>query len=202
MSLRDTLPERSALEAALELEVADASGANVKFGSIFAEQKTVVVFIRHFFCGSCQSYVQHLASVPDAALESAGTKIVLIGCGQWQALKYYAETTGFRGAIYAESTLQLYRALGMDLQNTALTPSGQKKANYVTRGLLSNVWHSIKTGPIKAPSLIGKQGNASQLGGDFIFGPGDQCTFAHRMQHTEDHIEAADLMKAAGVTLT
>lgn len=56
-------------------------------------------------------------------------------------------------------------------------------------------------------SLIGKQGNLAQLGGEFIMGPGEflpslsppltiinvslrnqgnQCAFAHRMRHTED----------------
>lgn len=41
-------------------------------------------------------------------------------------------------------------------------------------------------GPLKNPSLIGKQGKLSQLGGDFIFGPGNTCSFASRMRHTED----------------
>jgi len=52
------------------------------------------------------------------------------------------------------------------------------------------------------PTQLGKQGNIKQLGGDFIFGPGtlyedsrtlgllvmigNTCSFAHRMQHTED----------------
>jgi hypothetical protein len=46
MSLRDTLPEASVLELASKCEVEDASGNKVEFGSIIADQKTVVVFIR------------------------------------------------------------------------------------------------------------------------------------------------------------
>lgn len=45
---------------------------------------------------------------------------------------------------------------------------------------------SVKTGPLQHPTLVGKQGNISQLGGDFILGPGNVCSFAHRMQNTED----------------
>ena len=30
----------------------------------------------------------------------------------------------------------------------------------------------MQNGPIKNPSHFGKQGNLSQLGGDFVFGPG------------------------------
>ncbi|KAJ6589929.1 AhpC/TSA antioxidant enzyme-domain-containing protein [Mycena vulgaris] len=198
MSLLDTLPEVSVLELASKCEVDDATGATVAFGSIFAEQKTVVVFIRHFFCGG---YVEQLASVPATTLESAGTKIAVIGCGEWKAIPNYAETTGFRGPIYADPTLKLYHTLGMDIQNLAGTPAGQNKPSYITMGPLSNAWKSIKTGPLKNPTLIGKQGNISQLGGDFVLGPGQSCSFAHRMQHTEDHIEVVDLMKTAGVTM-
>lgn len=53
----------------------------------------------------------------------------------------------------------------------------------------SDIWESqvvVKTGPLQHPTLAGKQGNISQLGGDFILGPGDVCSFAHRMQNTED----------------
>ncbi|KAJ7716523.1 AhpC/TSA antioxidant enzyme-domain-containing protein [Mycena metata] len=181
MSLpHDALPEASVLELASKCEVEDPSGAKVQFGSLFAEQKTVVVFIRHFFCGQ---YVTQLATVPQAALEAASTKLVIIGCGDFRALEHYKDLTDFHGSIYADSSRQLYQIFGL------------------ISNLDSGTWESIKTGPMKSPTLIGKQGNFSQLGGDFVFGPGNQCSFAHRMRHTEDHIEVADLMKTAGVTL-
>ncbi|KAJ7772059.1 AhpC/TSA antioxidant enzyme-domain-containing protein [Mycena maculata] len=198
MSLRDALPEASVLESASKCEIQDVKGNKVDFGSIFAEQKTVVVFIRHFFCGE---YVGQLAAVPQAALESAGTRIVVIGCGEWQPIENYADITEFQGAIYTDPSRKLYNTLGMDIQNLAKTPSGQKKPSYITMGAFTNIWQSLRTGPFKIPSLIGKQGNMAQLGGDFVLGPGNTCSFAHRMQHTEDHIEVVDLMKAAGVTM-
>jgi hypothetical protein len=40
-------------------------------------------------------------------------------------------------------------------------------------------------GPLQNPSLIGKQGNLSQLGGEFVFVDGT-CTFVNRMKNTED----------------
>jgi hypothetical protein len=79
----------------------------------------------------------------------------------------------------------------MTMESLELTPAGEEKKSYVRTGFLSNVMQSIwvrimlhailepfiiyteqQTGPIKNPSLIGKQGKLSQLGGDFIFGPG------------------------------
>jgi hypothetical protein len=92
----------------------------------------------------------------------------------------------------------------MNLETLARTPKGQEKRSYLTSGFFKNVFSSVfvsgfdffllataltiagKNGPIKHPTLVGKQGNISQLGGDFIFGPGAQCSFAHRMQNTED----------------
>ena len=37
-----------------------------------------------------QAYVENLATVPDDALIAADTKIVVIGCGQWNPIKSYA----------------------------------------------------------------------------------------------------------------
>lgn len=66
--------------------------------------------VGHFFCGvsvlvaytgvhselnaspilqMCASYVQALAKVPTDALDAAGTKIVLIGCGAWDMIPTY-----------------------------------------------------------------------------------------------------------------
>ncbi|KAL1738248.1 hypothetical protein HDZ31DRAFT_51288, partial [Schizophyllum fasciatum] len=54
----------------------------------------------------------------------------------------------------------------------------------------------------KSPSLLGRQGKISQLGGEFVLGPGNVCSFASRMQHTEDHVEVAELLKEAGIEST
>lgn len=37
-----------------------------------------------------QGYVEHLARVSEEALETAGVKIVVIGCGEWNPIKSYA----------------------------------------------------------------------------------------------------------------
>jgi hypothetical protein len=82
--------------------------------------------------------------VPEADLESAGTKIVVIGCGEWRGLAKYKEAAGFKGPIYADSNRKLYFTLGMDIQTFATTPSGQKKPSYVKDSFLTNTWKSIK----------------------------------------------------------
>ncbi|PBK64337.1 hypothetical protein ARMSODRAFT_962158 [Armillaria solidipes] len=204
MSLMNEIPQQSALAEAFQIELFDSTGSTVKFGTLLPSdppEKVVVVFIRHFFCGSCKQYVEQLASVPQGSLEKSKTRIIIIGCGHSDAISVYKESTKFPGHIYADPTRRLYHALGMDIENLAATPAGKERRSYLKLGIFSNAVSSIFKGPLKSPSLIGKQGNISQLGGDFVFGPGKECTFVSRMQNTEDHIEVSELMKHAGVDL-
>ncbi|KAI0726835.1 AhpC/TSA antioxidant enzyme-domain-containing protein [Fomitopsis betulina] len=180
--------------------VYDWQGRTADFGALIRDQKTVVAFIRHFFCGSCQQqYVTQLAQVKPESLQQAGVRIVVIGCGEWQLIQNYRETTGFIGDVYANPSRSLYKALGL-VENLQKTPAGQNKRSYLKKGLLSNIFQSIMQGPLKSPLHIGKQGDIQQNGGEFVFGPGETCSFASRMRHTEDHVEVADLLCAAGVT--
>ncbi|EIW87450.1 hypothetical protein CONPUDRAFT_87221 [Coniophora puteana RWD-64-598 SS2] len=196
MSEKSNLPTQEALDKANSLEILDAEGKPVSFGSILSDDETtVVVFIRHFFCGD---YVRDIVNVREDALKNASARIVVIGCGDWQPIAHYKAETGYQGPLYADPSRTLFRALGMDLENLATTPSGEQKKSYLKQGLFMTTVTSIWRGPLKNPSLVGKQGPPSQLGGEFVF-KGRSCEFAYRMQHTMDHAEVADVMKAAGV---
>ncbi|KAK0466667.1 AhpC/TSA antioxidant enzyme-domain-containing protein [Armillaria novae-zelandiae] len=220
MSLMNELPQQSALAQAFKIEVSDSAGNPITFGTLLPSDPSdkvrgfhklgrskagvsciLTVALGHFFCGSCRQYVEQLASVPQESLERSKTRIIIIGCGHSDAISFYKESTKFPGNVYADPTRKLYHALGMDIENLSATPKGKERRSYLKLGIFSNAVSSIFTGPLKSPSLIGKQGNISQLGGEFIFGPGKECTFASRMQNTEDHVEVSELMKHAGVDL-
>ncbi|KIM19349.1 hypothetical protein M408DRAFT_83628, partial [Serendipita vermifera MAFF 305830] len=102
--------DQSTIEKAAKVLVWSENGESVTFGSLFEKQKTIVVFTRHFFCGT---YVEELAKVPKKALDAAGTRIVVIGCGDWSVIKTYREHTGFTSEIYAEPTRTLHGILGL-----------------------------------------------------------------------------------------
>jgi len=191
------IPDEQTLSRASDLTIYDSKGEGVKFGSLFEKDKSVVVFIRHFFCGACQAYVNQLAEVSQSVLDTSNVKIVVIGCGQWEPISRYSELTNFSGPIFADPSRELYHALGMTIETLSRTPKGQQKRSYLTTSILGQTAQSIWRA-LQRPTLIGKQGNISQLGGEFIFGPGKTCSFAYRMQHTEDHVEVAELMEAAG----
>jgi len=108
----------------------------------------------------------------------------------------YKLNSSFSGTVYADPSRELFKALGMTIESLKRTPGGEKPKSYVG-GLIAVTLKSIIG--IRNPMHIGKQGNFSQLGGEFIIGPGRTCSFAHRMMHTQDHIEVCDLLEKAEV---
>lgn len=52
------LPSKQALDEAGEIKIQDKDGNEIAFSSLFAGksegEKQLIVFIRHFFCGSCE----------------------------------------------------------------------------------------------------------------------------------------------------
>ncbi|KAF5313256.1 hypothetical protein D9619_002366 [Psilocybe cf. subviscida] len=137
-------PDEQTISTAAELELLDKHGNNVKFAEIFQSQKAIVVFVRHFFCGSCQSYVQALASVPQEALAASDARIIVIGCGEAQPIEMYAKMTGLSDDnIYANPSRSVYYALGMDAGNTLTTPPGVERRSYMPKNDFINATSSI-----------------------------------------------------------
>jgi hypothetical protein len=67
----------------------------------------------------------------------------LLSCQSEPTPVHVIETTGFQGTIYADPSRQLYHALGMDIENIAGTPAGEKKRSYLTTGRFANAMISI-----------------------------------------------------------
>ncbi|KDQ20347.1 hypothetical protein BOTBODRAFT_632932 [Botryobasidium botryosum FD-172 SS1] len=202
----DALPTEAQLKAAAAIEIRDEQGNKVPFGSLYEDQKTVVVFIREFQTPdngiSAKAYVTQLAEIPASTLSEAGVKIAVVGCGDYSLITDYKKTTGFKGQIYADASREVYTALEMTLRNLKGTPAGSLPRSYIPESALksaiASTWDALKQ-PMNA--ITGKNGDIKQLGGDFVFGPGNQCAYAHRMENTQDHVEVADLVGHAGIDL-
>jgi len=192
------IPTPEELKEAADLQVFDETGLEMPFGALVRGQKTIVVFIRHFNCCVCQDYVSQLSGVRKDALEEAGVKLMIVGCGDCQVIKTYKRTTSFPYDAYADPTKSLYIALGMTRRTLARTPAGQEKKSYVKTTVVGYITRGI-FGSLKTPQHLLRAGDISQLGGEFIFDKGFQVSFVSRMKHTADHVEVADLMKAACV---
>ena len=73
--------------------------------------------------------------------------------------------------IYTDPTLKLYHAMGMTRQTLDAGPDKERGA-YVRHGLLSGIAMVIKNALKVGMPLLEKGGNLSQLGGEFVLGPG------------------------------
>lgn len=207
-------PNSDELQTIGSLPVITESGLRIRFGDLWARQKTLIVFIRHFRASACQDYVRSVASEVDIeALERAGLKIVLIGLGPHHLITPYKHLTQTPFPVYTDPTLSIHKALGMNLRTTDPGPDsecgyyvGNTTATTHNGGpfgfghSLSRLRHKLATFP-----LFERAGDPNQLGGEFVLGPdparpgSEVCTFAHRMRNTRAHAPVLDVISASGV---
>ncbi|KZT62726.1 hypothetical protein CALCODRAFT_425929 [Calocera cornea HHB12733] len=194
------LPTPADLAAAAALPVFTSSGSQLPFSALLSSTgKTLVIFIRHFHCCVCQDYITLLAGVREEALTAAGLELVVIGCGDHTVIQEYRETTGYKGPVYADPSKSLYLCLGMTKRTLAATPKGEERKDYVRAGYLQYAIRGALVRPLSHPLSFIKAGDIQQLGGEFLFQPGGECTWVSRMTHTADHTDVKDLMALAGV---
>ncbi|KAM0752035.1 hypothetical protein T439DRAFT_287409 [Meredithblackwellia eburnea MCA 4105] len=192
-----TPPSSEALEKAGALNVYDEDGKEVALGSLFKDQKTIAIWIRHFRCGLCQEFIGFLDSrLKSEDLEKAGVKLVIIGCGEWEYIKPYRDLLQTPFPIYADPTKQTYIALGMTMRTL---DAGKETPEYVKTTALGNVMMSIGQKALKMGRILGNPGDIKQLGGEFVLGPGNTCSYVRRMENTRGHSPLAELLAAAGV---
>ncbi|KAL8852204.1 MAG: hypothetical protein Q9221_002914 [Calogaya cf. arnoldii] len=194
-------PRRKDLERVAELPVLDKDGKPHTFKSLYAptnneRSRTLIIFIRHFFCGNCQEYLRSLCSsvTPDVLQSlSPPMNIRIVGCGQPELIPMYARETECLYPIYADPSKKLYAELGM-----ARTLSlGPKAPQYMQYSLPSAVIRAIYQN-LKAGRGAFKGGDYWQVGGEFIFDDGE-VTWCHRMKNTRDHVEVPELRRQLGL---
>ena len=132
-------PTISQLAYAASLPVIAESGLRVTFGSLFATQRTIVIFIRHFWCPLCQDYMTSLTSMahPDMmyatprplSLVGAGSEnaeqvqLVVISNGAHSFLPKYKQLFDVPFSMYTDPSLMLYQALGMNRYGSRRVPA-------------------------------------------------------------------------------
>ncbi|CAK4032469.1 Hypothetical predicted protein [Lecanosticta acicola] len=194
------LPDPKTLAEAGELPIKDENGNEVAFKTLYADkpahERQLIIFIRHFFCGSCEEYVRALAGqLPPATLSqtSPPTTLTLIGCGDPVCIADYKTRTHCPFPIYADPSRNLYAKL--DMLVTLRQPP--KQPDYITMSFFSIVTSSFKN--VVMSGLKGlKGGPASQNGGEWLF-EGGQLKFVHRMRNTADHSEIKELEQVLGI---
>ena len=91
-----TSPKSIDLVTAAGLPIAGENGEHILFGALFKDRKTIVVFIRYFWCLFCDDYVRSISkSVTPEILKNKGVDLVVIGNGAPDVIKMYKSTPLF-----------------------------------------------------------------------------------------------------------
>jgi hypothetical protein len=99
--------------------------------------------------------------------------------------------------MFTDTSLLLYRALGLTRQTTSGGPDEEAGSYLVQTGLEQTV-QTLKRAtqmPLRNP------GHFTQIGGEFVFDGSLNPVYTHRMSSTRDHAPIADICEAAGVRL-
>ena len=190
-------PLTSVPSTAISLPVLDSDGMSHPFPTLYTtdnhHQHTLFVFIRHFFCGSCKEYVSTLSSVdgitPDE-LSASNKRVIIIGCGQSNLIKRYAEDTSCPFPIYTDPTRKLYDAFGM-IRTLSLA---DEKPAYIKSSFLSNLAKSAFS-QLSAGSSMFQGGDIQQVGGEYLIDNQGHILWSHNMNNTQDHLEIKELRK-------
>nr|UBX54503.1 hypothetical protein [Aspergillus sp.] len=191
----EALPTPETQAQVASYTVLDRQGQPHKFQDLYnppnPPHRTLIIFIRHFFCGSCQEYIRSLSPTltPDTlARAPVPTALAIIGCGDPALIDAYAAETACPFAIYADPSRKLYEALGM-ASTLALGPRPEYIRKGFVRVVAESVWQTLKQVP---SGLAMKGGDSRQVGGEVLFERG-AVTWCHRMTTTRDHTEVARL---------
>lgn len=206
-------PDRATLAAVHDIPLYDAEGTTRTFGSLYdpatsTHQRQLFVFVRHFYCGACQAYLQALTegiSQEDYFGISIPTAIIVIGCGQPDLIRQYKKFTSCPWTIYADPTRQLFKKLGMSVSFKL----GKERPEYMKdtsamawlAGQATTIRKSLKDADGIRKRDIFRGGNPMQIGGEFLFDQGE-VVWCHRMQHYRNHAEVSVVRKVLDIDPT
>jgi hypothetical protein len=121
------IPSKRRLMEAATLFLTDENGEQVSFGDMFPQSpapvepgqpvppvpKTVVFFIRTFWCGQCQDYMfASMSQLDPVAIEKAGIRVIVISNGSWKIIKSYKKLFKCPFPIYVDGPRKLYSLFG------------------------------------------------------------------------------------------
>ena len=191
------IPSPKKMAAAKNVKVVSGDAKLLKFSELYEgkSNKIMIIFIRHFYCGLCQNYVENLVETfPKDVLAANNAEIHIIGCGSAELIPKYIQMTGSNipgchFPFYADHSTKLYDALGLG-QTLSM---GDSRPSYQKKSVFGNALSSIKQA-LSSGSLATKGGDFKQLGGEFLFEDG-KCTWAHIMHNTRDHADVSEIEK-------
>ncbi|KAG2750151.1 hypothetical protein P692DRAFT_20734199, partial [Suillus brevipes Sb2] len=195
----NALPTKRQLLDAASCVVVAENGIRVPFGDLFRDQKTVVIFIRHFWCPLCQDYMFSIANTVDPqVLKQSGINLVIISNGSFNMIKSYRQIFRTPYAVYTDPSSRIYSILGMTMKSVE-SKAEQRRSSYVRHSRAGGIAMVIANALRVGMPVWEKAGDVAQLGGEFVLGPGLTASYAHRMRSRSSHAPIVRVLTAAGV---
>ena len=116
--------------------------------------------------------------------EDAGVKLVLIGQATPRHAAHFRRKLDIDLPVLADEDRSTYKVAGF--------PRASVGQLLGPRSVLSGVKHGARSGVVQGRII----GDAAQLGGAFVIGPGGEIRFEQRSQHAGDTLEPAELLAA------
>ncbi|KAL1794138.1 hypothetical protein ACET3X_007559 [Alternaria dauci] len=195
-------PTAEELSEALKIDVYDREGKTRTLGDLVKGQRTVLVFIRHFWCLNCQAYVRCMSeSIPPSNLPS-NTQILVVGCGSYQPIDTYAVKSSSKYPIYTDPTLRLHKLFQFK-SNLAEGKAGDEQRDYMRNAgsTVSRIFGGIK-GALGDLQHVNSVGPKALNGGEVVLSADGECEYIYRMQTTVDHTNISELAKIIGAEYT
>ncbi|KAH3775687.1 peroxiredoxin-like 2C [Dreissena polymorpha] len=172
--------------------VFDGMGNQIRFGDIYAKQKTVIIFIRNFLDFVTQDYVEDLGLIPVEYLQEADVRLVVIGCAPYKFINNFKQSIKYNYTLYCDPEREIYSILGLSakFEHASVRSNKHVKQNAVM-GVLRGMWRIMRSQEW--------EGDNKQNGGSFIIGPGEEVHFSHIDKNQVDQIPINELLERAGV---
>ncbi|KAF2206549.1 hypothetical protein CERZMDRAFT_26729, partial [Cercospora zeae-maydis SCOH1-5] len=202
----DDCPDRATLAAVHNIPIFNAEGKSMPFGSLYdpataTHQRQLIIFVRHFYCGACQAYLQAITesiSMREYFSIPIPTSIIVIGCGKPDLIPHYKNFTNCPFPMFADPSRMLFKKLGMNISFNIGATRPEYMKDLSIGGVVNGQAKQIKNS-LHDPEGIRKRdvmrgGNPFQIGGEFLFEDG-QAVWCHRMKNYRNHAEVKVLRK-------
>ncbi|EDV23418.1 uncharacterized protein TRIADDRAFT_58024 [Trichoplax adhaerens] len=183
------------------LPVFDENGATLKFGDLYRDQLSIIVFVRNSYnlysfmntniveSISSDTYVKNMSKNiilrlksccvykyskrSYAFLKEANVRLIVIGCGKPNFIKKFRQETGYNHDMYCDPQRTIYSKLGMATTLAHAAPRSEHIKSSELSGLAKSIWRGIKS--------MRFQGKVTQQGGQLVVGPGNEiiCMFMY-----------------------
>lgn len=162
----------------------DPEGHPLRLGELWERSPAVLVFLRHYGCIFCRKHAAQLRAHEDD-FRAAGARLAAIGLADRAYARTFRQETGIGFPLLVDEQREAYRVAG--LGSASVLHLLYRKDIRARRQARAEGHRQVR---------LGLGNNPFQLGGSFVFGPGNVDRFAHVSTTFGDNADPSALLAA------